>query len=286
MTEILDMSRFIEAKSDQLNSDDLIGTDRTIKITKVTGSDGDQPVSIHYEGDQGKPFKPCKTIRRVLVGIWGKYAQEYVGRSLTLYRDDRVTFGGLEVGGIRISHASHLDKDTVVVVMKSKGKKVGIKVLPLVATATKPDKAAAGVAALIADLQAAGAGKKAEVILTSAEVVKQREWLAAKRPELAAQVDACVAALQAADDDPFDAPAATAPQEDGGAAVSSSQPAHQPEGRDDSQRGEHDPIRETADRLIADARDGVVRSAIDQGHYDALPDEMKAEVDAAGRGEG
>ena len=59
MTEILDMSRFVEAKSDQLNADDLIGAPRTITITRVTGSDGDQPVSIHYQGDAGKPYKPA-----------------------------------------------------------------------------------------------------------------------------------------------------------------------------------------------------------------------------------
>lgn len=133
MTEQIDMSRFIEAKSDQLNADDLIGAPRTITVTRVTGNDGDQPVSIHYQGDGGKPFKPCKTIRRVLMGVWGRYANEYVGKSMTLYRDDRVTFGGLEVGGIRISHMSDIDKEMTVVVMKSKGKKAGMKILPLVA---------------------------------------------------------------------------------------------------------------------------------------------------------
>lgn len=131
MNDMVDMSRFIEAKSDQLNADDLIGTSKTITVTRVTGNDGDQPVSIFYDGDNGKPFKPCKTIRRVLMGVWGRYANDYVGKSMTLYRDDKVTFGGLETGGIRISHMSHIDKETIVVVMKSKGKKAGVKVLPL-----------------------------------------------------------------------------------------------------------------------------------------------------------
>lgn len=131
MNDMIDMARFVEAKSDQLNADDLIGAPRTITITRVTGNDGDQPVSIHYEGDNGKPFKPCKTIRRVLMGVWGRYANEYVGKSMTLYRDDKVTFGGLATGGIRISHMSHIDKETIVVVMKSKGKKAGVKILPL-----------------------------------------------------------------------------------------------------------------------------------------------------------
>ena len=131
MNQPIDMSRFIEAKSDQLNADDLIGVTRTITITRVVGCDGDQPIAIHYDGDNGKPFKPCKTIRRVLMGVWGRYANEYVGKSMTLYRDDEVTFGGLKVGGIRIRAMSGIDKETTVVVMKSKGKKAGMKILPL-----------------------------------------------------------------------------------------------------------------------------------------------------------
>jgi hypothetical protein len=60
----------------------------------------DQPVSIHYEGGEGRPFKPCKTVRRIMVGVWGKDASKYVGRSMTLYRDPSVAFGGMQVGGI------------------------------------------------------------------------------------------------------------------------------------------------------------------------------------------
>lgn len=132
MNDMVDMAQFVEAKSDQLNADDLIGGPRTITVRKVTGNDGDQPVSIYYDGDNNKPFKPCKTIRRVLLGIWGRNAADYVGRSMTIYRDDSVTFGGLATGGIRISHMSHIDKETTVVVMKTKGKKAGVKVAPLV----------------------------------------------------------------------------------------------------------------------------------------------------------
>lgn len=120
MSEAIDMSRFVEAKSDQLNADDLIGAPRTITVRRVTGNDGDQPVSIWFEGDNNKPFKPCKTMRRVLLAAWGRNAADYVGRSMTIYRDDSVTFGGLNVGGIRISHMSHIDKKMVVVVIDRK----------------------------------------------------------------------------------------------------------------------------------------------------------------------
>lgn len=196
MNDMVDMAQFVEAKSDQLNADDLIGGPRTVTITRVTGNDGDQPVSIFYQGDNGKPFKPCKTIRRVLLGVWGRHAQEYVGRSMTLYRDDNVTFGGLNVGGIRISHMSNIDQKTLVVVNKSKGKKVGMEVLPL---AAQIDKVAAGVKDLIDRIMAG------EDVIDVAATVKQRAWLAKNRPELAAEVDAAIAAVTpaATEDDPF-----------------------------------------------------------------------------------
>ena len=132
MNDMVDMSQFVEAKSDQLNADDLLGAPRTITVRRVTGNDSaEQPVSIYYEGDNNKPFKPCKTMRRVLLGVWGRQASDYIGRSMTVYRDDSVTFGGLNVGGIRISHMSHIDGEKMVVVMKTKGKKAGIKIQPL-----------------------------------------------------------------------------------------------------------------------------------------------------------
>ncbi|GLI99168.1 hypothetical protein [Sphingobium sp. BS19] len=151
MNDMVDMAQFVEAKSDQLNADDLIGAPRTITIRRVTGNDGDQPVSIFYDGDNNKPFKPCKTIRRILMGVWGRYASEYVGKSMTIYRDDSVTFGGLATGGIRISHMSHIEKETVVVVMKSKGKKDGVKILPLIME-QKADAAAEWAAKHISEL--------------------------------------------------------------------------------------------------------------------------------------
>jgi hypothetical protein len=144
MNEIIDMSLFVEAKSDQLNADDLIGGPRTITVRKVTGNDGDQPISIWFDGDNGKPWRPCKTMRRVLLAVWGRNAADYVGRAMTLYRDDTVQFGGLNTGGIRISHMSDINKETVVVVMKTKGKKAPFKVLPLVAERRQSAQPATG----------------------------------------------------------------------------------------------------------------------------------------------
>jgi len=128
----------IVAKSDQLNADDLVGGPITVTVTAVKGNDSpDQPVSIHYEGDEGKPFKPCKTCRRLLVHCWGPEAQDFVGRRMTLYRDPNVMFGGIKVGGIRISHVSHIDREMAVPLMVTRGKRAQYVVKPL-PQASKP----------------------------------------------------------------------------------------------------------------------------------------------------
>lgn len=103
-----DLSATIDPKSNQMNADDLIGGPKTITITRVSAnqSSTEQPIAISYQGDNGKPYFPCKSMRRVLVSVWGKDGAAYAGRSLTLYRDPTVTWGGLAVGGIRISHMS------------------------------------------------------------------------------------------------------------------------------------------------------------------------------------
>lgn len=109
MTEF-GMKDAIQPKSDQLNADDLISGDRVICIRSVTLKAGEQPVSIFYEGDGGKPWKPCKSMCKVIVFAWGADTAQYIGRSIKLYRDPEVTWAGLAVGGIRISHMSHLPK--------------------------------------------------------------------------------------------------------------------------------------------------------------------------------
>lgn len=129
-----DLSLTIAPKSDQLNADDLIAGPRTIRITKVSANpeSAEQPVSIFFDGDGGKPYRPCKSMRRVLVHVWGKDGNSYPGRSMTLYRDPDVTFGGLAVGGIRISHMSEIKDAQVMALTATKKSRKPFKVLPLV----------------------------------------------------------------------------------------------------------------------------------------------------------
>ncbi len=129
-----DMMKTIVPKSDQLNADDLVGGHTiTIKINRAEVKEtGEQKVSLGYEGDKGKPYKPGKMMCHVLINLYGKSSKNYIGKSITLYRDDAVTFGPNQVGGVRISHASHIEHSRTIIVPVSKGVRKPFTVKPLV----------------------------------------------------------------------------------------------------------------------------------------------------------
>lgn len=131
MNESIDISKTIAPKSDQLNADDLIAGPKTITVTGIKLVAEDQPVAIHFEGDDGKPYKPCKSMRRVLIKAWGPNGAAYVGRSMTLFLDEQVRFGGAAVGGIRISHLTAIDKPMSMALTATRGTKKAYTVQPL-----------------------------------------------------------------------------------------------------------------------------------------------------------
>lgn len=189
-----DMSSVIVPKSDQINADDLIGGPRTITITGVSINAGtEQPVAIRFDGDNGKPWKPCKSMSRVLVQAWGPDASKYAGRSLTLYRDPKVKWGGLEVGGIRVSHMSHIDNDMVMALTETRGKRSPFKVCRLNdAPAAKADPATTWANGYVAKVGEAADADTLEAFV-SEKAAKLAE-LKQKRPDLHAQ---CITAVEA-----------------------------------------------------------------------------------------
>jgi hypothetical protein len=164
-----DMTKTIAPKSDQMNADDLIGGPMTISITKVSLLAGDQPVAISFAGDNGKPYKPCKSMRRVLVQVWGGDGTAYIGRSMTLYRDEKVVFGGSPVGGIRISHMSNISEPITMALTATRASRKPFTVKPLGTNGT----------AVAADPATIAAGNAA----ASQGVDAYKEWLNTLTPE-------------------------------------------------------------------------------------------------------
>lgn len=114
-----DILATLAPKSDQLNADDLLGRPPvTITITRarvIKSSDKKQPWSITFTGLPGvdgtaRPWKPCLTVRRIIAAAWGLKMKEWRGRQVTIWRDPEVNSptGQKRVGGIRVSHLSHL----------------------------------------------------------------------------------------------------------------------------------------------------------------------------------
>lgn len=127
----MDVSKTIVPKSDQLNADDLLAGPITVTILAVSEGPADQPVHIKINGGY-QPYKPCKSMRRVLVFAWGKFADRWVGKSMRLYCEPSVKWAGEPVGGIRISHLSDIpgDLSVMLTITKSVRKPFLVKLLP------------------------------------------------------------------------------------------------------------------------------------------------------------
>lgn len=113
----------VAAKSDQLNADDLLASSIVIVVTQVTKVNGDQPMVINYQNDNGKPYKPNKTMRKIILAAWGDDDSQWVGRGMTLYCDPDVKWAGKAVGGISINQLSHIPKPMECNLNITRGKK-------------------------------------------------------------------------------------------------------------------------------------------------------------------
>jgi hypothetical protein len=128
----MDMTESIEARSDQINADDLIAGPQTFTIRDVVGGKAEAPFDfLLMETDRA--YRPNKTMRRVIVAAWGKDTTAYAGRRLTLYREPTIVFGGKTVGGIRVSHMSHIDGAVDLMAQVTRGKREKFVVKPLAA---------------------------------------------------------------------------------------------------------------------------------------------------------
>ena len=120
----LDMSQVIKGKSDQLNVDDIVGTQLMIQVENINiTTDPKQPVQIFYIGS-AIPFKPCLTVRRILAALWGKDGNQWIGRFMNLYVDQDVDFGNQkQIGGLRVNALSNIEKRATIKLTARRGMK-------------------------------------------------------------------------------------------------------------------------------------------------------------------
>lgn len=121
----MDITYAMQAKSDQLNSVDLAG-DLIIRIREVRAVSSDQPVSIYFDGDNNRPWKPSKGMVRVLAKAWGSETDAWLGRSAMIYNEPSVVYAGKPVGGIRIRSLSDVPKSGIETILVESQKKRGL----------------------------------------------------------------------------------------------------------------------------------------------------------------
>ena len=127
----MDLSDSIVPRSDQINADDLIAGPITVTVIDTKPGEAEQPVDILLVETPGRAYRPSKSMRRVIVAAWGKQSTAYAGRRLTLYRNPDIMFGREKVGGIEISHMSHIDKPLTLALTRARGKRTPFTVQPL-----------------------------------------------------------------------------------------------------------------------------------------------------------
>ena len=150
----------IAAKSDQINAADLAGGQSLI-ITVRSVRPGPDAVQQPWEivSDHPTVYRPCKTMRRVIIGCWGgvvqrphptepgKFVDEldwssWVGKRIELHTDPTVRFGTDVTGGIRIRALSGLRQAWSQSLPVSRGKVVKFVVGVLPDVAQQPAKPA------------------------------------------------------------------------------------------------------------------------------------------------
>ena len=154
MSDISSLRDTVVPKSDQINFEDVQIAPVTVKVVNVRRGDKESPVFIDLEGYEGRAFKPCKTVRRLIINAWGDDGRMWIGRSMTLYGDPTVVYGGVKVGGIRVSHMSDLENDMTISLTATRGKRVAHTVKKLSIAMYPVDKFESNLQALHAAIAA------------------------------------------------------------------------------------------------------------------------------------
>ena len=193
-----DMSSTIIAKSDQINAADIVGAPITITINEVRIKAGEeQPCSIYFDGDK-KAFRPCKGVRRLLVKAWGLDANNYIGKSLTLFYDKDVMWAGKPEGGIRVSHMSDIDSEFIESMRINRAQTKPYKISPLAVGAPANKRQTAAEWAEEQICAAKVCANWASLSSVVARGAKPMEKLEKQNPELWADVNAAYAEARAA----------------------------------------------------------------------------------------
>lgn len=169
MSEDVDIRAATKPRSDQLNFENFLTGPQTFTVSKVTPGDRDHPVFIHMNECPATPYKPSKGMLKCIAQPdgWGDKSSQWVGKAITLYGDPTVIYGGVEVGGIKVSALEGIAGDYETLISARRGvrkphmiKKIEILMYP-------EDKFEANIGAWLAAI--AGGKATADAIIAKVE---------------------------------------------------------------------------------------------------------------------
>jgi hypothetical protein len=121
----------IKKNTDQLNYEDFLGgVTRIVTITKVEKGRKEAQYDISIEGDD-RFWRPPATVLKLLVLAYGDDDSKWIGKRAQLFGDPDVKMKGQKVGGIRISHLSHIDKPLTASLTVTRGQSAVFTVQPI-----------------------------------------------------------------------------------------------------------------------------------------------------------
>lgn len=123
----------IKHRTDQWNADDFVAGPRIFTIAEVKKGKAEQQYDIELVEGEGKVWRPPVQVLMLLVAAWGDDSVAWRGRRVKLYRDESIRFGPDQVGGIRVSHMTHLPNDEPfkTKVTATRGKRMSVSAEPL-----------------------------------------------------------------------------------------------------------------------------------------------------------
>lgn len=121
----------IKKNTDQLNYEDFLGgMTRIVTIVNVEKGRKEAQYDIAIEGDD-RYWRPPATVLKQLVLAYGDEAANWIGKSASLYGDPDVKMKGVKVGGIRVSHLSHITEPLTASLTVTRGQSGIFTVAPL-----------------------------------------------------------------------------------------------------------------------------------------------------------
>lgn len=135
-SDVMSMREFLTIKTDRFNYEHFISGPKTLKVSRL-GKKVDQGkprLLVFFEGHEDTPYWVPLGMAKCIASPdgWGESPfADWVGRSMTLFGEPTVQYGGKELGGVRVSHLSHIEKPYTTKISIRRGVRIDYEILPL-----------------------------------------------------------------------------------------------------------------------------------------------------------